>query len=139
MQNNLSLIGTRPLNGKMEFLSKKISNLLEENKNITLFSLNASLNYYLEYLLNEITKIDRNILKQFLNPCSNNKKRNVIFDQKLIDGIKYLLNHDLVINDNIKDTLIAGIDSIIDNIIYFIKNSESQIIIIDGKVVVDKN
>jgi len=133
--SNLSLMGTRPINGKMSHLSKTIYTLLNNNTKVTLFSLSANTNYYLEYLLNIITGIDRHILHQYLNPCSCNKHKILSLNhQEYINGLEYLLYHDLDIKDKyeLDSMIIDKTNTLLDKIIYTINNSNSQIIFIDN-------
>ena len=93
------------------------------------------INYYLEYLLNTITKIDRHILHQYLNPCSCNKHEILsINHQEYINGLEYLLYNDLFIKDKyeLDSMIIDKTNTLLDKIIYTINNSNSQIIIIDN-------
>ena len=130
----LSIIGTRPMNGKMQYISKILSKLMRSNKNITLFGLDGPVNFYLEYLLSEIIQVDRKVVRQYLNPCScyktNIKKIN---EEDYINGIKYLLHHDLMIKDyhNVNDSIIDGANTNLDKLVYMIEESESDVIIID--------
>lgn len=135
LSNDISLIGTRPVNGKMSYMSKVMYKLLDNNKNITLFSLNNPTNFYIEYLLSEITGIDKKTIQQYLNPCSHYKNNILSIDEiKYMNGLKYLLNHNLSIHDNysVNTTIIDGINKRKDKIIYMIKNSNSNLIIIDN-------
>lgn len=131
---SLSVIGTRPMNGKMQYLSKILSKLIRSNKDITLFGLDGPINFYLEYLLEEITGIDRKAVRQYLNPCSCYKDDILKIDEDAyINGIRYLLYHDLLIKDyhNVKDCIIDGANTMLDKLIYMIEDSESEMIIID--------
>ena len=130
----LSIIGTRPMNGKMIYLSRMLSKLMRSNKNITLFGLDGPINFYLEYLLTEITGLDRKAIRQYLNPCSCYKGDILSIDEeKYINGIRYLLNHNVTINDyhNVKDCIIEGSNTMLDKLMYMINDSESAVIIID--------
>lgn len=134
LNNNISLIGTRPLNGKMEYLSKIIHRLLDKNKSVTLFGLGGPINFYIEYLLNYITGIDRNIIRQYLNPCSCYKDKVLsINEEDYMYGIKYLLYHNLTIKDyfNIDVSIIEKCKTFTEKLIYMIKESESDVVIID--------
>ena len=136
LSSDISLVGTRPSNGKMPYLSKVIYKLLNEKQNITLFALgNSSTNYYLEYLLNTITGIERKSLRQYLNPCSNNINELLSLNEdKYLDGIKYLLTHNLTIKDyhSINDTIIYNANTLLEKVIYMINNINNEIIIIDS-------
>ena len=134
LSNSLSVIGTRPVNGKMPYMSKIITKLIQTNKDVLLFGLDGPINFYLEYLLSEITKIDRKAIRQYLNPCSCYKDSILTIDEEsYINGIRYLLNHNLIIKDyhNVKDSVIYGTNMMIDKLIYMIEESESKVIIID--------
>ncbi len=142
MQNNISIIGTRPANGKMEYMSKIICGLLDDNKNVFLIGLGGKTNYYEQYLLNEITKININVLKSYLNPCSRLKKETLdINKEKYIKGLEYLLNHDLVIEDfhSINDYIIDGANTLLKKIIYMINMIKSDVVIIDNIENIDEN
>ena len=135
LSSDISLIGTRPMNGKMEYMSKIIYKLLDKNIDISLFGLGGNINFYLEYLLSEITGMDRKAIRQYLNPCSCYRKEiKSIDERKYLDGIKYLLYHDLSIKDyhSINDMVIENADTFFKKIIYMIKDSESDVIIIDN-------
>lgn len=134
IEAKLSIIGTRPMNGKMQYLSTILLKLIRSNKNITLFGLDGSVNFYLEYLVSKITGINRKVVRQYLNPCSCYKDGALkINEEAYISGIRYLLSHDLMIKDyhNVKDSMIDGAEAMIDKLVYFIKDSASEIIIID--------
>lgn len=142
LSNNLSLIGTRPINGKMQYLSKMICELLEKNKSITLFGLGGPISYYTEYLLSEITSLDRKGIHQYLNPVSNGIDGILDINcNQLFEGVRYLLNNDITITDyhTLSDSIIENTKTLLDKIIYFINNSESEIIIIDNLDVISKN
>lgn len=135
LNNNISLIGTRPINGKMKYLSKLIYKLLEKNKDITLLGFGGNINFYLKYILKEITGIDIKVLNQYLNPCSIYKDKIFEVDSSAyIDGLKYLLYHDLNIKDyyTIDTSVIEGINSLQDKVVYISSESESNIVIIDN-------
>ena len=134
LSNNLSVIGTRPINGKMPYMSKTIAKLIRINKDVILFGLDGKTNFYLEYLLSEITRIDRKAIRQYLNPCSCYKDSILTIDEeRYINGIRYLLYHNLTIKDyhNVKDIIIDDANMMIDKLIYMIEESESKVIIID--------
>ncbi len=134
LSNNLSIIGTRPINGKMPYMSKIIAKLIRINKDVILFGLDGKTNFYLEYLLSEITRIDRKAIRQYLNPCSCYKDSILTIDEeRYINGIRYLLYHNLTIKDyhNVKDIIIDDANMMIDKLIYMIEESESKVIIID--------
>ena len=116
-------------------MSKIIHDLLDDNYSITLLGLDGNTNYYLEYLLNNITHLDRRTLHQYLNPCSCYIDKPLSVDkEKYIDGIKYLLEHDLTIKDyhTISDSIIINKTALQDKINHIINTSDSQIIIIDN-------
>ena len=109
-------------------------NLIRINKDVILFGLDGKTNFYLEYLLSEITRIDRKAIRQYLNPCSCYKDSILTIDEeRYINGIRYLLYHNLTIKDyhNVKDIIIDDANMMIDKLIYMIEESESKVIIID--------
>jgi len=135
LSNDISLIGTRPINGKMEYMSKIIYKLLDKNIDISLFGLGGNINFYLEYLLSEVTGMNRKAIRQYLNPCSCYRKEILSIDErKYLDGIKYLLYHDLFIKDyhSIDDMVIENADTFFKKIICMIKDNKSDVIIIDN-------
>ena len=139
---DLLLIGTRPINGKMPYISKIIYELLECKKNITLFGFDGNINYYLEYILNNITGIDRKVIHQYLNPCTCYVNKILSIDNnKYIKGIKYLLRKDLNILDYhlINDMVINGTNTLLDKIIYLINDGTSKVIIIDNLECISDN
>lgn len=142
LNNKISLIGTRPLNGKMAYLSNIIYKLLNKNKSITLFGLNGPVNYYVEYLLNNITDIERKNIHQYLNPCSSDYENILETDEKqLFKGIRYLLKKNINIKDyhGVNDSIIENENTLLEKIIYMINDSDSSIIIIDGIEVISDN
>ena len=115
-------------------MSKIIAKLIRINKDVILFGLDGKTNFYLEYLLSEITRIDRKAIRQYLNPCSCYKDSILTIDEeRYINGIRYLLYHNLTIKDyhNVKDIIIDDANMMIDKLIYMIEESESKVIIID--------
>lgn len=142
LSNNLSIIGTRPMNGKMQYISKLLSKLMKSNKPTTLFGLDGPINFYLEYLLTEITGIDRKAIRQYLNPCSCYKDSILTIDEeRYTNGIKYLLYHDVIIKDyhNVNDSIIDGAKTLVDKLMYMIEDCKSKVIIIDRVESIEDN
>ncbi|MBQ8379734.1 MAG: hypothetical protein IJX34_02845 [Clostridia bacterium] len=134
-QSGIYVIGTRPLNGKMEYMSSLICKFLKRNKRISLFGLGANTNYYLEYILAEITKIERKLISKYLNPCLKLDNKSINIDEKkYMNGIKYLMKQNLQIKDYnlIDETILYNFYSYIDKIIYMIVESNSNVVVIDN-------
>lgn len=133
--NDISVIGTRPHNGKIEYISKIVRKLLDLNKSIFLITLDGTKNYYVEYFLSEITGIDRVAINQYMEPCSFNKKKVFHVDANdYINGVKYLLYHDLFIEDyhGINDMIIDKADNFLEKFMFIIKKNNSKIVLVDS-------
>lgn len=130
------------MNGKMQYISKLLSKLMKSNKPTTLFGLDGPINFYLEYLLTEITGIDRKAIRQYLNPCSCYKDSILTIDEeRYTNGIKYLLYHDVIIKDyhNVNDSIIDGAKTLVDKLMYMIEDCKSKVIIIDRVESIEDN
>lgn len=134
-QSGIYVIGTRPLNGKMEYISNLVCKFLKSRKRVSLFGLGANTNYYLEYILAELTKIERKSISKYLNPCLKLNSKSISIDEKkYMNGIKYLMKQNLQIKDYnlIDETILYNFYSYIDKIIYMIIESNSNVVIIDN-------
>lgn len=134
LDSNFTIVGSRPVQGKMQFLSKLIKKLLERKNRVTLFALEGSETWYLSYILSEISGIDKKQVHRYLYPCVfTGKEKGLPIDRdKFIDGIEYLQKSHLFIKNynwisptnidtlNVLEIVIEDIKNIFDDIDYII-------------------
>jgi len=101
LQKNVSLIGSRPVCGKMPFMSKLILELLNKKRNVLLFGLEGTEVWYTKHLLHQITKLDINAIQAYLSPCleTSKKYRNSIDKTQLLEAIEFLQQSNLILKD----------------------------------------
>lgn len=92
VKNKLTIIGTRPARGKMEFMSKLILELERKKGGVTLFAFDGSDVWYTMNLLVEYTGINRDKIFKYYYPCCGTGKENLekIDKDRFISGIEFL-------------------------------------------------
>lgn len=134
LESKFTIIGSRPVQGKMQFLAKLIKKMIERKNRVTLFALEGSENWYLCYILSEISGIDKKIVHRYLYPCVfTGKEKGLLIDRnKYVEGIEYLQNSHFYIKNynwicpsnintlNILEIVIEEIKNVFDDVDWII-------------------
>lgn len=130
LKEDLTVLASRPLNGKMQItLNFLFKYGIQKKKKILMFQIDDPSSYYTEKLVSLISKIDEKEIRNYFHPCNYLKETFHIKEKPFIKAIETLGNSSIIMCDLAFSNL--EID-ILDYILEYDEEKDADIIILNG-------